>query len=66
MSRGKNGITLLVVSTLALFLAFEFVRAAPLPMLYKRNPDEKYEAGEIAPPTAPAIAETLFPSPHLF
>lgn len=45
---GRNeGITLLVVATLAVFLALDCVSAAPSPMLYKRNPSEKYEAGRI-------------------
>lgn len=47
MPRRNKGITLLVVATLAAVLALDCARAAPSPMLYKRNPSEKYEAGKL-------------------
>jgi len=36
-----------LVATLLLSMTLDCVSSMPSPMLYKRNPDEKFEAGEI-------------------
>lgn len=66
MPKWDNGITFLVVATLALFLAFDFVRTAPSPMLYKRNPDEKYEAGNVPHTLFLPLLGLYFPSILVF